>query len=92
MARNIEATGGAVFAEALSFALARNMPRPEAQNAAKALARDAADTATPLATLARRAHPDLALDEVFDPAAQMGTAPAEARAFATAARASRRNP
>ncbi|MGI9395807.1 MAG: lyase family protein, partial [Boseongicola sp.] len=32
MSANIDATGGAIFAEALSFELARVMPRPKAQN------------------------------------------------------------
>jgi 3-carboxy-cis,cis-muconate cycloisomerase len=82
MARGITATDGAVFAEALSFALAETMPRPEAQAAVKALVKQG----KPLEEAARAAYPGLDLDRVFDPAQQLGTAPEEARDFARAAR------
>ncbi len=86
MQAQIEATGGMIFAEALSFALAAAMPRPEAQAASKKLVGRAKDTGRPLGDIAREAHPDVDLSAVFDPASQLGTAPAEARAFAKAAR------
>ena len=86
MARHIEATGGTIYAEALSFALAGTMPRPEAQAATKALIARAQETNQPLATVAGAAHPDLAISQIFQPKEQLGTAPAEARAFAQAAR------
>lgn len=76
---------GLIHAEALSFALAAQMPRPEAQAATKALCKAAQDTGTPLPDLARADHPDLPPD-LFDPSAQMGDAPAAARAFADRAR------
>ena len=82
MARGIAATNGTVFAEALSFALAETMPRPEAQAAVKALVK----RGKPLEAAAREAYPDLDLARAFDPARQLGTAPEEARAFARAAR------
>lgn len=78
---------GLIHAEALSFALARTMPRPEAQTAVKALCRKVAETGTGLPVLTARAYPDLDLAEVFDPSRQMGNAPATARAFATSVRA-----
>lgn len=78
---------GLAFAEALSFRLSAEMPRPEAQAAAKALCAEAVETGTPLAELAARAHPGIDWRAVFDPEAQLGTAPDEARAFAAAVRA-----
>ncbi|AZQ68799.1 adenylosuccinate lyase family protein [Silicimonas algicola] len=86
MRAQIEATGGMIFAEALSFALAAAMPRPDAQAASKMLVGRAKDTGRSLGDIAREAHPGLDLSAVFDPSQQLGTAPAEARAFAKAAR------
>ncbi|SFQ39889.1 3-carboxy-cis,cis-muconate cycloisomerase [Roseivivax halotolerans] len=82
MARNMS---GALAAEALSFALAREMPRPEAQNAMKALARESAETGTDLIALAAERHPRIAPVD-FAPPRLLGTAPAEARDFARAVR------
>ncbi len=87
MAANLDGDGlGLIHAEALSFALARHMPRPDAQAAVKALCQQALAAGTPLADLARARWPEADLAGVFDPAAQLGQAPAEARAFAQAAR------
>lgn len=86
MARHITATGGSIFAEALCFALTTTLPRPEAQDAVKALLHEARESGASLAEIAGLAHPDLDLRAVFDPASQMGTAPAEARAFAAKTR------
>lgn len=72
---------GGVFAEALSFALAERMPRPKAQAAVKSLVANAHGGGYSLEVVARRAYPDLPT-ELFDPVAQMGTAPDQARAFA----------
>ena len=74
---------GLIHAEALSFRLAETMPRPEAQATIKTLCQQAIATDTPLQTLAAKAHPELTLHDIFDPAQQMGQAPQEARAFAT---------
>jgi 3-carboxy-cis,cis-muconate cycloisomerase len=76
---------GLIFAEGLSFALAARMPRPEAQAAVKRLAAQVRETGTPLPDLARAEWPDLPAD-LFAPAAALGTAPDEARAFARAVR------
>lgn len=76
-----------IHAEALSFALARHLPRPEAQAAIKALCKEAGASGADLAALAMQAYPDLDLAPVFDAAAQMGHAPDEAGRFAAAAQA-----
>ncbi|MEM9637611.1 MAG: lyase family protein, partial [Pseudomonadota bacterium] len=86
MAAGLEDSLGLIHAEALSFALAGKMPRPEAQSAAKTLCREATRSGTPLAQLTRARYPDLPAD-LFHPAAQLGQAPALARAFAARARA-----
>ncbi|MHA6324924.1 lyase family protein [Roseivivax sp. CAU 1753] len=79
---------GALSAEALSFALARHMPRPDAQAAIKALAREVAGTDTNLIAAAAARHAEID-GAGFAPTALLGTAPAEARAFARAVRAVR---
>jgi 3-carboxy-cis,cis-muconate cycloisomerase len=87
MAANLDPDGlGLIHAEALSFALAAHMPRPEAQETVKALCREAAAEGRPLCALAAERWPDLVLADAFDAAAQTGTAEADARAFAIAAR------
>ncbi|MDE3080330.1 MAG: adenylosuccinate lyase family protein [Paracoccaceae bacterium] len=77
---------GLLYAEAVTFALAEILPRPEAQAAVKALTKEARDTGTPLPALAARAFPALDWASRLAPAAQLGQAPAEARAFAAACR------
>lgn len=77
MAANLSATSGLHHAEALSFALAARMPRPEAQVAVKALVSRALAESRDLIELARSEWPDL---DWLD--AGLGTAPEEARAFA----------
>ncbi len=71
-----------IHAEALSFALCSTMARPDAQAAVKTLCKTARETQTPLRFLVQKEWPDLDLSGVFDPAHQMGTAPADARRFA----------
>ncbi|MCL7465293.1 lyase family protein [Phaeovulum sp. NW3] len=89
MARGLAAGGGAIHAEAYSFALARQMPRPQAQAHITALCQQALATGQPLAALVARDFPDL----VLPPEGTLGTAPAEARAFAVdVAQAARANP
>ncbi|MBV1867176.1 MAG: adenylosuccinate lyase family protein [Marinosulfonomonas sp.] len=73
---------GLIYAEALSFALAKQMRRPDAQSAVKTLCREAQDTQKPLADLACEKWPDAGLETLFTPASNLGTAPDEARAFA----------
>ena len=83
MAARLSDPLGLIHAEALSFALARKLPRPEAQAEVKRLAAEARATATPLPDVVAGAHPGLDLSGLET----LGTAPAEARAFARAARA-----
>lgn len=77
---------GLIFAEALSFALAAHMSRPDAQQAVKSLCHNAVSTGASLAETTARTYPDIDFNAVFppifDPAAQLGDAPADARAFA----------
>lgn len=71
------ATGqGSIMAEALTFALAQTIPRPEAEKAVKAMLAQDQD----LAKVALAHYPDL--DWAAITAASLGQAPAEARAFA----------
>jgi 3-carboxy-cis,cis-muconate cycloisomerase len=83
MAARLEAPPGLIHAEALSFALARHMPRPEAQAEVKRLAAEARATGRGLPDLVGSAHPGLNLSGLTS----LGTAPQDARAFARAARA-----
>jgi 3-carboxy-cis,cis-muconate cycloisomerase len=89
MARHIESTGGKLFAEALSFALAAHMARADAQAEVKALIETANANGQSLREAAGTLHPELDLSTIFDPVHQLGEAPAEARRFAQAARGER---
>ncbi|MFZ9198699.1 MAG: lyase family protein [Paracoccaceae bacterium] len=84
MGRNLTAGGGLIHAEALSFALATRMPRPEAQAAVKRLCREAEATGTVLADLAARDFPSTDWQAVLTQSG-LGQAPTEARAFAAVA-------
>lgn len=86
MAVGLDTGQGLIHAEALSFALAERMPRPEAQAIVKDLCRDATASGTHLLTLARARFPQH--DWQNDPATSgLGQSPAEARAFANRVRA-----
>ncbi|MEM1302188.1 MAG: lyase family protein [Pseudomonadota bacterium] len=87
MHSNLGLTLGLIHAEALSFALAASMPRPEAQALVKALCKEAIDKGLPLETIARERFPDMDLAAVFDLNQQLGQAPAEAISFAECAKA-----
>jgi 3-carboxy-cis,cis-muconate cycloisomerase len=82
----LEGNLGLIHAEALSFALAQLMPRPQAQAKAKALCLDARDKRIPLPQLAMADYPDLPAD-LFEPTTGMGLAASEAHAFAARAKA-----
>lgn len=82
MARPLTVPPALIHAESLAFALAARMPRPEAAAEAAALCRRAQAEGRALPDVARAAHPWLG---AFAP--DLGQAPAEARAFAAAARA-----
>ena len=80
MGRGLSADNSIIHAEALSFALAQRMPRPEAQVLVKSLCEEAAVTSTDLRDLVTRKVPGLTWN-----GSDLGQAPAEARAFAKAA-------
>jgi len=84
MADNLDDPLGLIHAEALSFALAAHVTRPEAQAAVKAACKEALATGTPLLSLLETAHPGVELAGVTETLTAMGEAPAEARAFARA--------
>ncbi|MDF1855951.1 lyase family protein [Pseudooceanicola sp.] len=86
MAAALTASRGMIHAEALSFRLAAHMPRPEAQAAVKQACQNAMSQGRHLAEVAAETWPEIDTDDVFDPARQMGSAPAEARAFVAQAR------
>lgn len=85
MTRSIDATGGSLFAEALSFALAKEMPRPDAQSQVRNLISEAQKTGQTLQAIVQKTHPTLNSGQIFDPNQHLGTAPDEARSFAQAA-------
>lgn len=87
MATGIDDGLGLIYAEALSFALAGHMSRPEAQAAVKALCKEVQASGQPLGTLATAKWPDADLARLFSPAAQLGDAPLEADRFASSANA-----
>jgi 3-carboxy-cis,cis-muconate cycloisomerase len=76
MARGLSADGGAIHAEALTFALAARLPRAEAEAEIKRLLAAGGDLRAAFAA----AFPDLQLPPVL-----VGEAPTEARAFAAEA-------
>ncbi len=82
MASSLSDGLGMIHAEALSFALAAEMPRPDAQDAVKMLCQEAQSTQTSLQELVARDHPGLDAAALFDPARQMGQAPWDALQFA----------
>lgn len=79
MQQGLDAGNGTIFAEALTFALATRMPRPEAAAKVKALCLEAAK-GTHLLTLAALHYPDTNWREALQKD-MLGQAPAEARAF-----------
>ncbi|OWU85506.1 3-carboxy-cis,cis-muconate cycloisomerase [Oceanicola sp. 22II-s10i] len=86
MAAALNAGGGVIHAEALSFHLAAHMPRPEAQAAVKAACARVRDEGRPLAEVAAEMWPDVDLSPVFGAGGGLGSAPDEARRFAVEAR------
>ena len=85
MERNLAGEHGLIYAEALSFALAERMPRPEAQALTKALCEEAVATGTDLRDLAARKMPGIDWAAQLSGPALLGQAPSEARAFAKGA-------
>jgi 3-carboxy-cis,cis-muconate cycloisomerase len=86
MAAHIDDGLGLIYAEALSFALTKSMPRPDAQAAVKRLCDQVKSEGIPLPELAASSWPDLEIANLFTPVQQLGEAPAQAYAFAKAAK------
>lgn len=80
MAAALHGNLGLIHAEAISFALATQMPRPEAQAETKRLCAEAAATGTPLPDLMAAQYPAAALDT------GTGSAARDAHRFAQSAR------
>lgn len=75
MRANLEASGGLYAAEAISFALAEHMPRPEAQALVKAACRESVETGMPLITVLRgQTDAPLAWERLGDHLTQVGNA------------------
>lgn len=86
MSRLLEDGQGLIHAEALTFALAGQMPRPEAMAAVKEMCREAMVSQTPLAELARLRFPGTDWAERLA-SGGLGQAPVEAMAFVARVRA-----
>ena len=77
---------GLIHAEALSFALAETMPRPDAQAETKKLCAQAIETGQELVAIALAAHPAIS-PATFQATEQMGHAAYQAHAFVAAVKA-----
>ncbi len=86
MRANLEGAHGLVYAEAISFRLADELPRPEAQAAVKRLCAEALAQDRPLVDLAAEKYPHIDWQPIADPAGQLGDAPAQAKSFAARVR------
>ena len=81
MHANLEGQLGLSYAEAISFRLAEQMPRPDAQARVKQLCAEAVEQGIALPGLVAREFPDIDWTAVATPAAQLGDAPQQARNF-----------
>jgi 3-carboxy-cis,cis-muconate cycloisomerase len=81
MRANLEGALGLVYAEAISFRLAAQMPRPDAQARVKQLCREAVQRGVALPVLIAGHYPGIDWASVIAPAAQLGDAPQQARSF-----------
>ena len=86
MRANLEGAHGLVYAEAISFRLATEMPRAEAQALVKEICTDAVVQDRRLVELAAERFPKIDWKVIADPTAQLGDAPAQARDFAARVR------
>ncbi len=87
MRANLEGEHGLVYAEAIAFRLAEQMPRHEAQAAVRQLCSSAVAQGQFLLKLVAEKFPGIDLQEIVDPAARLGDAPAQAQGFAAGIRA-----
>ncbi|MGB1208491.1 MAG: lyase family protein, partial [Paracoccaceae bacterium] len=92
MAAHLDAARGLTQAEALTFVLCQQMPRPEAHARVKALCAEVIAGGGTLAQVAQTQCPDLPealLHDACAPQKTLGTAPQEAHAFAAAVQTTR---
>jgi len=82
MIARLEAGHGLVYAEAISFRLADLMQRPAAQAEVKQMCAEAINQDRSLTEIAARRFPDIDWQASMIPAALLGDAPQQARAFA----------
>ncbi len=87
MRANLDGAHGLAYAEAISFRLAAEMARPDAQALVKQACIDAVDQDCRLVDLIAARFPAIDWSEIADPGSQLGEAPAQARAFAARVRA-----
>ena len=81
LSAQIQNTDDMILAEAITFALAHKMPRPDAADRVKAMVKEALAQDTRLLEIVKSQHPDLDPAQ-FEPAKQLGSAPHFARDFA----------
>ena len=81
MLANLRGDQQLVFAEAISFELARTMPRPQAQAEVKRLCTEARNGGGSLVELVAREYPDVDWSAATTPAEQLGDAPRQAARF-----------
>ena len=86
MEAHLSSGNGLVYAEAISFKLAETMPRPKAQDQVKRLCAQALEQGCLLSQLVAQNYPDTDWSAIATPAAQLGDAPHQARAFVTRVR------
>ena len=88
MHANLDGAHGLVYAEAISFRLAHEMPRAEAQTLVKKWCAEAVAAERSLAEIAAEQFGEIDWTQIVNLAAQLGDAPEQARAFAARARES----
>ena len=81
MLANLQGDRQLAFAEAISFELAKSMPRPRAQAEVKRLCAAARSGDGSLVELVERQYPDIDWRALTTPAAQLGDAPRQAARF-----------
>jgi len=76
MRANLERSGGLVYSEAVSLALARELGKSKAHERTEELCREAVRKGRTLREVVRAAHPELNLKVLFDPRRSLGEAQA----------------
>ncbi len=83
MRANLEGRHGLVYAEAIAFCLAQEMPRSGAQDLVREICGNAVLQDRHIVELATERFPEIDWQTVADPVTRIGDAPAQARGFAT---------